>query len=426
MKKPSAAVIAAGAVAAVAAFAVIRSLRKPAKKSSKAAEPAVKASQPAQPKAAEQAAPVQAPAAKKRDEWVKQEIAKHPVMLFSRKVGCRFCTKLKDLLKSLGAAFEVCDMDEVEDGPEIHAALIAQTNWKTVPCLFIGGKLIGGCDDAHKLHEQGKLVDAIRAAGGKVAASAAPAPAPAPVPAAAPAAAPASKRDEWVGCRFCTKLKDLLKSLGAAFEVCDMDEVEDGPEIHAALIAQTNWKTVPCLFIGGKLIGGCDDAHKLHEQGKLVDAIRAAGGKPADDDVATPVTAALATVVEAVEKAASAGSTPAGTPSKAAAPESGRAAWVKEQIAKHPVMLFSRSVGCRFCTKLKGLLKSLNIPFEACEMDLEEDGPEIHAALVAQTSWKTVPCLFIGGKLIGGCDDAHKLHDEGKLVPAVKATGAKL
>ena len=74
---------------------------------------------------------------------------------------------------------------------------------------------------------------------------------------------------------------------------------------------------------------------------------------------------------------------------------------VAEAIAKHPVMVFSKSY-CPFCIKVKAALKGKRIEFEAWELDLvEEAGSGIQQELVSKTGQKTVPSVFVNGKHIG-------------------------
>ncbi len=66
----------------------------------------------------------------------------HDVTVFSRD-GCPFCVKAKEALRNAGIAFEelVLNRDYTEQ------TLRAVTGAKTVPQVFVNGKLIGGSDD---------------------------------------------------------------------------------------------------------------------------------------------------------------------------------------------------------------------------------------------------------------------------------------
>jgi glutaredoxin 3 len=37
------------------------------------------------------------------------------------------------------------------------------------------------------------------------------------------------------------------------------------------------------------------------------------------------------------------------------------------------------------------------------------------------TGQDTVPNIFIGGQHVGGCDDIHRMHGQGKLTPMLDA-----
>lgn len=84
-------------------------------------------------------------------------VSSTPVFVFS-KTYCGYCKKVKELLKQVGAAFQVMELDEESDGDAIQAALLEWTGQRTVPNVFIGGKHIGGCDAVMAKHQQGQLV----------------------------------------------------------------------------------------------------------------------------------------------------------------------------------------------------------------------------------------------------------------------------
>lgn len=67
---------------------------------------------------------------------------------------------------------------------------------------------------------------------------------------------------------------------------------------------------------------------------------------------------------------------------------------------------------CPYCVKAKNLLKKLNIPFE--EIDLTNDD-DLRQQVSDKSKMKTVPIIYIGETLVGGCDDLYALHNSGKL-----------
>ncbi|KAF9373713.1 hypothetical protein CPB97_000362 [Podila verticillata] len=83
-------------------------------------------------------------------------IANNAVVVFSKSY-CPYCTKAKNLLRSLDIAFYVMELDNVENGAAIQAYLLELTGQRTVPNIFISQKHIGGCDDLHKLEKNGQL-----------------------------------------------------------------------------------------------------------------------------------------------------------------------------------------------------------------------------------------------------------------------------
>jgi len=87
-------------------------------------------------------------------------VAANPVMVFS-KTTCPFCAKIKDLFEGLKIQIGVLELNEVDNGAEIQAALLEKTGQKTVPNVFINGQHIGGCSDTMKLHENNELLPLI-------------------------------------------------------------------------------------------------------------------------------------------------------------------------------------------------------------------------------------------------------------------------
>jgi glutaredoxin 3 len=68
-------------------------------------------------------------------------------------------------------------------------------------------------------------------------------------------------------CPFCTRAKNLLKNKGVAFDEIDVTEDE---ELRAKMIEMSGGRrTVPEIFINGKIIGGFDELKALDDQGKL-------------------------------------------------------------------------------------------------------------------------------------------------------------
>jgi glutaredoxin 3 len=68
-------------------------------------------------------------------------------------------------------------------------------------------------------------------------------------------------------CPFCTRAKSLLKRKGVDFVEID---VTTDDELRAKMIEMSGGRrTVPEIFINGKIVGGFDELKALDDQGKL-------------------------------------------------------------------------------------------------------------------------------------------------------------
>jgi len=68
-------------------------------------------------------------------------------------------------------------------------------------------------------------------------------------------------------CPFCTRAKALLRKKGVEFEEID---VTDSPELRERMIELSGGRrTVPEIFINGKIVGGFDELKALDDAGKL-------------------------------------------------------------------------------------------------------------------------------------------------------------
>jgi glutaredoxin 3 len=67
-------------------------------------------------------------------------------------------------------------------------------------------------------------------------------------------------------CPYCVRAKELFKRKGVAFTEHNLTGKDAERE---ALVARTNLRTVPQIFINDTLVGGCDDLYALDKAGKL-------------------------------------------------------------------------------------------------------------------------------------------------------------
>ena len=68
-------------------------------------------------------------------------------------------------------------------------------------------------------------------------------------------------------CPSCVRAKTLLKNKGAAFE--EIDITDDSEEREKMVERSGGRRTVPEIFIDGKLIGGYDELRALDSKGEL-------------------------------------------------------------------------------------------------------------------------------------------------------------
>ncbi|HVY27120.1 MAG TPA: Grx4 family monothiol glutaredoxin [Polyangiaceae bacterium] len=67
-------------------------------------------------------------------------------------------------------------------------------------------------------------------------------------------------------CGFSAQVVHILKQKGADFK--DVNILADA-ELRQGLKEYSNWPTFPQLYVGGKLVGGCDIVTSLNESGEL-------------------------------------------------------------------------------------------------------------------------------------------------------------
>ena len=73
---------------------------------------------------------------------------------------------------------------------------------------------------------------------------------------------------------------------------------------------------------------------------------------------------------------------------------------------------------CPYCDRAKSLLKSKKIAFE--EIKVERSDVEIWDELQKKSGMRTMPQIFAGDFVIGGCTDLEKLNSEVNLVEFIE------
>lgn len=72
-------------------------------------------------------------------------------------------------------------------------------------------------------------------------------------------------------CPYCHKAIALLDSLDVDYKNID---ITDTPEVIDELSKKSGFRTVPQVFVDEKCLGGFSDIEALHQEGKLLDALK--------------------------------------------------------------------------------------------------------------------------------------------------------
>ena len=90
---------------------------------------------------------------------IDKEVKSHKVLIYVKgtkeRPQCGFSAATIELFKKIGRPFETID---ILANPDRRAMVPEYSQWPTFPQVFVDGKLIGGCDIVHEMHEQGELV----------------------------------------------------------------------------------------------------------------------------------------------------------------------------------------------------------------------------------------------------------------------------
>jgi monothiol glutaredoxin len=95
---------------------------------------------------------------------------------------------------------------------------------------------------------------------------------------------------------------------------------------------------------------------------------------------------------------------------------------ITDAIAENEVILFMKgspeAPACGFSARTVGILQSLDTRFAA--VDVLPD-PRIRQELSELSQWPTIPQLFVGGELVGGCDIVTEMFETGELAELLGA-----
>jgi len=92
------------------------------------------------------------------EDQIKSDIQSNKILIYMKgtpqEPQCGFSKATVELIGSFGLPFETRD---VIANPEFREKVPEISTWPTFPQVFAGGKLVGGCDIVHEMHERGEL-----------------------------------------------------------------------------------------------------------------------------------------------------------------------------------------------------------------------------------------------------------------------------
>ena len=92
---------------------------------------------------------------------IKEQIAASSVVVYS-KSWCPFCQQTKATLDSMSIEYTAIELDELDAGADIQAALLGMTQQRTVPNVFVKGAHLGGNDDTQRAARDGRLAEMLK------------------------------------------------------------------------------------------------------------------------------------------------------------------------------------------------------------------------------------------------------------------------
>lgn len=92
-------------------------------------------------------------------EQIRTQVAASRVHVFMKGIPampqCGFSKAVCDVFNTLGVEFTASNTLENLDA--YRAALLAETQWPTIPQIFVNGEFIGGCDIVIEMYNKGEL-----------------------------------------------------------------------------------------------------------------------------------------------------------------------------------------------------------------------------------------------------------------------------
>ena len=89
---------------------------------------------------------------------IENDVRSHPVVLYMKGSPvfpqCGFSAQVVQVLSTLGVKFQSYD---VLQDDSLRQGIKEFSNWPTIPQLYVGGELVGGCDIVREMYQTGEL-----------------------------------------------------------------------------------------------------------------------------------------------------------------------------------------------------------------------------------------------------------------------------
>lgn len=96
---------------------------------------------------------------------IQETIKNHPIMVFMKGTPetpqCGFSARVVDILNQYGKPYASAN---ILLDPAIREEVSKQSNWPTIPQVFINGEFVGGCDILQEMHGRGEIQPLLDAA----------------------------------------------------------------------------------------------------------------------------------------------------------------------------------------------------------------------------------------------------------------------
>lgn len=93
---------------------------------------------------------------------------------------------------------------------------------------------------------------------------------------------------------------------------------------------------------------------------------------------------------------------------------------IEQEVLNNKIIIFMKGnknfPQCGFSSQAVECLKKLDVPFETRDVLSNED---YWNYLEVYSKWPTFPQVFVGGKLVGGCDIVTEMSESGELKKVV-------